>query len=162
MRNVPIVTGASIYTDRNTGRLSIIVINEALYYGKKLGHYLINPNQLRPYGTMIWDNPFDSNIEVCIETEGVYKIDLIANGTKIEFNSISPTEPELKLLPHVHIIQKFQWNPKTVQLVEVRSDAFETKYIASQCRDLGDTEKGDHKYQDMKADESICPQSTQF
>ena len=45
MYNVPIVTGALTYTDRNTGISFIIVINEALYYGKKLGHYLINTNQ---------------------------------------------------------------------------------------------------------------------
>ena len=43
--NVQIVTGASTYTDINTGRLFIIFINEALYYGKTLGHSLINPNQ---------------------------------------------------------------------------------------------------------------------
>ena len=39
MYNVPIVTGASTYKNRNIGRLFIIVINEALYYGKKLDHY---------------------------------------------------------------------------------------------------------------------------
>ena len=46
MCNVSIVTGKSRYTDRDTGRFFIIVINEALYYGKKLGHSLVNPNQL--------------------------------------------------------------------------------------------------------------------
>ena len=68
MYNVPIVTGASTYTERNTGRSFIIVINETLYYDKKLGHSLINPNQFRSYMTMFWDKPFDSNIELCIET----------------------------------------------------------------------------------------------
>ena len=47
MYNVPIVTGTLTYTNRNTGILFIIVINEALYYDKKLDHYMINPNQLR-------------------------------------------------------------------------------------------------------------------
>ena len=45
MCNVTIVTGASMYTDINTGRLFIIFMNEEFYYGKKLGHSLINPNQ---------------------------------------------------------------------------------------------------------------------
>ena len=62
MYNFPIVTSASTYTNINTGRFFIIVINEALYYGKKVGHSMINPNQLQSYGTMVWDNPFDSNI----------------------------------------------------------------------------------------------------
>ena len=36
MCNVSIIIGASTYTDINKGRYFIIVINEALYYGKKL------------------------------------------------------------------------------------------------------------------------------
>ena len=56
MYNSPIVTGASTYTNINTWRLFIIVINEALYYGRKLGLSLINPSQLQSYGTMVWDN----------------------------------------------------------------------------------------------------------
>ena len=45
MYNVPIVTGASTYTNINTGISFIIIIIEALYYGKKLGHSMIDPNQ---------------------------------------------------------------------------------------------------------------------
>ena len=36
--DLPIVNGASTYMNRNIGRSFIIVINEALYYGKKPGH----------------------------------------------------------------------------------------------------------------------------
>ena len=72
--------------NRNTGRFSIIVINESLYYGKKLGHYLINPNKLRSYGTIAWDNTFDSNRELCVETEDGNTIYPIENGTKIGFD----------------------------------------------------------------------------
>ena len=46
MYNVPLVTRASTYMNRNTGRLFLNVLNEALYYGKKIVHYLINLNQL--------------------------------------------------------------------------------------------------------------------
>ena len=58
MYNVPIVTCASTYMDRNTGIFFITVINEALYYGNKLGHYLISPNQLQSYKTMVWGRTF--------------------------------------------------------------------------------------------------------
>ena len=47
MYHVPIFTGASTYKQRNTGRLFLIVINEALYYGKKLCYSMINPNKLK-------------------------------------------------------------------------------------------------------------------
>ena len=61
MCNVPIVTGASTYTDRNTGGSFIIFINKAFYYGEKLGHSMINHNQLRSYRTIVLYNLFDSN-----------------------------------------------------------------------------------------------------
>ena len=57
--NVPIVSGVTMVTDSITGNSLITVINEALYYGKKLDHSLINTNQLRCYETMVWENPFD-------------------------------------------------------------------------------------------------------
>ena len=53
MYNFPIVTGTLTYTDRETGGSFIIVIHETFYYGKKLGHSMINSNQLRSYGTMV-------------------------------------------------------------------------------------------------------------
>ena len=62
MYNVPMVTGTSTYRDINTDRYFIFVIKEALYYGKKLGHYLINPNQLQAYGIMFCYYYFYSNI----------------------------------------------------------------------------------------------------
>ena len=83
MYNLPIVTGALMYTDRNTGRSFIIVINEAFYYGKKCGCSMINPNKLRSYGTMVWYNPFYLNREICVETEDGNTNILIANGAKI-------------------------------------------------------------------------------
>ena len=55
----------------------------------------------------------------------------------------------------MHLTSKFQWNHKTVHIGEFISDAFETKYIASQCKYLGGMEKGDYQYQGPKVDESI-------
>ena len=104
---------------------------------------------------MVWDNTFDSNKELCVETEDGDTIYITANGAKFGFDSRAPTEHELQLLPHVHLTSKFQWNPDTVQLEEVRANTFKAKYIAWQCKELGDTEKGGYKYQDPKSDESI-------
>ena len=42
--NFPILSGATTVTDSITRESFIMVINEALYYGKKLNHSLINPN----------------------------------------------------------------------------------------------------------------------
>ena len=45
---------------------------------------------------MVWDNPFDLNRKLCVETEDGDTIDLIENGTNIGFDSITPTEHELQ------------------------------------------------------------------
>ena len=49
MTNVPIVSGGTAY-DHSDGNTYILVFHEALYYGKKLEHSLINPNQIRHNG----------------------------------------------------------------------------------------------------------------
>jgi hypothetical protein len=46
MTNVPIVTGATAWTDKSDNRTYILIFNESLYYGKKLNHSLLNPNQI--------------------------------------------------------------------------------------------------------------------
>ena len=42
--NLLIVSGTTTVMDSITGNLFIMVINEGLYYGKKLNHSLIHPN----------------------------------------------------------------------------------------------------------------------
>ena len=68
MFNVPIFSGASTYMDRNTRIMFIILIKEAFFNGKKLGHSLVKLNKFISYVTMVWDKPFRSNIELCIIT----------------------------------------------------------------------------------------------
>ena len=53
VENVPIVTGATAYDDPVTGQTYILIFHESLYYGTKLDHSLINPNELRNYGLKV-------------------------------------------------------------------------------------------------------------
>ena len=57
--NIPFVTGATAYDDPNLGKTFILIFNEALFYGNKMDHSLFKPNQLRKFGVLVWDNPFD-------------------------------------------------------------------------------------------------------
>ena len=100
---------------------------------------MINPNKLRSYGTMVWNNPFDSNRELRVETEVGETIDLIANGKNIGFNSRTQTEHKLQSMLHVRLISNFQWNLEKFQIGEVRADAFKAKYMACQYKYLGYT-----------------------
>jgi len=56
IKNVPIVSGVTAYTDCN-GIIYILIIHEALYYGDKLDHIIINPNQICHNQIEHWVNP---------------------------------------------------------------------------------------------------------
>jgi hypothetical protein len=58
IRSVPIVQAATAYNNRDTGKTTILILNEAIRMGDQMEHTLINPNQLRAYGITVQDNPF--------------------------------------------------------------------------------------------------------
>ena len=117
---VPIVTGATAYDHQETGTTYIIVINEALYYGTKLDHSLLNPNQIRKYNIPLYDNPFDNGRPFGIDAPDMF-IPFNTTGTKIFFNSHSPTQHELDTCVHIHLTSKVPWEPHDVQLSQVDS-----------------------------------------
>ena len=59
--DVPVVTGATLWTSPHDGDEYILIFKEALWLGNTLQHTLVNPNQLRAYGTTIQDNSFASS-----------------------------------------------------------------------------------------------------
>ena len=94
VQGIPIVKGATAFDDNNTGLTYILVINEALFYGMKLDHTLINSNQIRSYGIGVWDNPFDDQRDLSIDVNDELKILMETKGTKILFYSRTPTQYE--------------------------------------------------------------------
>ena len=98
VRQVPIVSGATKY-NHPSGQSYILIINEALFYGRKMDHSLINPNQLRHSGI----------------------IPMEYQGTKLVFKTSVPTEQELNTLPHITLTSEQPWNPGEVRLGEVQS-----------------------------------------
>ena len=75
--------------------MNVLIVNEGLYYGKKLDHSLFNPNQLRSFGNPVWDNPFDKDRPLGIELSDVF-IPFDTQGTKIQFKTRAPTKQELE------------------------------------------------------------------
>ena len=91
---VPIVSGATAWDDPVSGQTYIILINEALYYGTKLDHPLIKPNQIRAYDVPFWDNPYEKERGLIIEVDDNVNIQMNTMGTKIQFETRSPTNKE--------------------------------------------------------------------
>lgn len=121
MTNVPIVTGATAWTDPYDNKTYILVFNESLYYGTKLDHSLLNPNQIRHNGIDLWDNPFDTskNIEIDIDRGPV--IPMTFRGTKLTFTSRAPTDQELSSCEHIELTSVNQWDPVNVHLASICS-----------------------------------------
>ena len=120
VENVPIVSAATSWDDPSTGTTYLLVFHEALYYGTKLSHSLINPNQVRAYGIDFWDNPFDKSRGLCIECDDA-RINLETRGTKVYFESRAPTDEELASCPRINMTSQSEWNPDSVALSEIRT-----------------------------------------
>ena len=117
--DVPIVTGATAWDDPHSGETYIFIINEALYYGSRLDHSLINPNQIRDYGIGFWDNPYDPDRDLFIEVNEDLKIEMFTKGTKVIFRTRVPTEDELANYQHVILTSKKEWNPTSVKMAMI-------------------------------------------
>ena len=67
MTNVSIISGATD-CDHDDGNIYIyLVFHDSLYYGTKLKHSFINPNQICYHGIDSWDNPYDPIHDLCID-----------------------------------------------------------------------------------------------
>ena len=106
----------------------ILIINEALYYGNKLDHSLINSNQIRANSINVHDNPFDIK-PISIDMGDGLIIPLIKSVTKIYFDSRTPMEKELNNCQHIHLMSINEWNPESVILGEMKTQRVQVRQI---------------------------------
>ena len=123
IRDIPIVTGATAVQNSVTGDTIILVINEALWYGARMEHSLINPNQLRHYGCVVNDNPYDTETPLSIDYGCNTLLDLTTKGTLIYGTSRTPTSWELEHCPRHILTSDNLWTPHTVQLSVLGADS---------------------------------------
>ena len=111
--NVRVVTGATLWTSQHDGDEYILIFNEALWMGDTLQHTLVNPNQLRAYGTTIQDNPFSRSPLSFDPTNGPV-IPLTTMGTIVYCTTRAPNDQELSSLPHITLSSSATWDPHNV------------------------------------------------
>ena len=126
MTNIPIVSGATAWTDSRDNTTYILIFHESLYYGTKLDHSLINPNQVRNNGIDFWDNPFDRSHQIGIEIDQGPSIPLKFEGTKLSFTSRAPTDAELSSCQHIEMTSLLRWDPTNVSLATVQRTSHES------------------------------------
>jgi hypothetical protein len=114
MTDVPIVSAATAWTDDESGETVILWFNQILWYGNKLDHSLINPNQLRHNGVSVCDDITDRNRRFGIDIHGDLFIPFEMKGTVISFESRVPTKWELQNCRIVTVTSDEVWDPTKV------------------------------------------------
>ena len=89
---VPIVHAATAWQSPETGQVYILILNEALWMGDTMNHTLLNPNQLRHYGTKVQDNPTLSHPLSIITEDNEFSMELSMKGTIVYADTYSPSD----------------------------------------------------------------------
>jgi hypothetical protein len=61
VQEVPIATVLTVWESPKTGKLWMLVIHKALYFGERLKESLLCPNQIRAVGNLVQDTPKQFN-----------------------------------------------------------------------------------------------------
>jgi len=95
---VQICSEATAFDDGNGGTY-ILVINQTLWFGEKMQHTLINPNQVRAFGVSLCDDPTDPNCQLGMTIQDT-SIPFTMMGTTYSFITRTPMSWELDNCPH--------------------------------------------------------------
>ncbi|KAL7525647.1 hypothetical protein ACHAWF_001448 [Thalassiosira exigua] len=98
------------------GTRSILIMNDVLYFGRKLDHSLINPNQIRHYGIALSDNPFDMGKSLGIDHDQDF-IPFELEGATVYFETTYPTMDEIETHPHIVLTDReVPWDPMGIDM----------------------------------------------
>jgi hypothetical protein len=126
--DIQVGSGATAYTHQDTGTTYILVINEGLWFGSRMKHSLINPNQLRMFGVDLCDDPFDKHCALrLINSNSGITVPFETHGTNISFKTCCPIQEELDICQHITLLSDAPWNPSTLEL-SVNSRLIEEVY----------------------------------
>jgi hypothetical protein len=121
VRDVPVVTAATAWTNTETGETLILYFPQVLWYGNKMKSSLINPNQLRHYGLRICDDITDKDRQFGIEIDDNTLIPFTMEGTTVYFETRVPTEWEMENC-RIHVMtDDSPWDPSKVQISSIRN-----------------------------------------
>jgi hypothetical protein len=127
MHDIPIATVGTVWTKPVTGESYLLVFNQCIFFGDRLKHSLICPNQLRAHGIIVDDIPtqFDTKSQHAIIHEAL-TIPLDLAGVVSYFETRIPREDEVDTLPHVQFTSTTDWEDysSTVPGSETRPPVF--------------------------------------
>ena len=76
---------------------------------------LVNPNQLRHFGTQVQDNPTAAFTLSIISEDDEFSLELTMAGTIVCVETFTPSETELLSCPHIQLTSQTPWDPHKVR-----------------------------------------------
>ena len=113
LQDVPIATCATSITDPSNGQTFVLIFHESLFFGPKMDHSLICPNQLRFNGLRVHDTPkqFDRTSLHGITFQNQFFLPFQLHGIISYFNSRPPTNDELEHCTRLDVTSDIPWDP---------------------------------------------------
>jgi len=115
IKGVPVVTAATAWTDQESAETWILVFHEGLWMPDAVEHSLLNPNQLRAFGTHVNDNAFDGSPVFLTDPDRDMVIPFHTYGVNLGFETRTPTQDELENCRKVVLTSPHPWDPQTVR-----------------------------------------------
>ena len=137
IKDVPIARGATGFHDPKTGRKYILFVNQGLYFGDKMDHSLLNPNQVRHFHIPVSDDIYDQSRKFGIDHPDVF-LPFDTEGATVFLQSFRPTMEQLEDPSYTHIEltdPKREWDPHKIVM------GFHDRFV--QRVDIGPTEDED-------------------
>ena len=123
--DIPIATVATAWDNPVNGDTILLIVNEALYFGDRLKHSLLCPNQLRHFGLQVNDVPKEfvsgSSHSIIIPDHGL-EIPLELSGVISYIPTRLPTQEELSQCLQVEITSPSPWLPYSSQVAQVYAE----------------------------------------
>ena len=108
--DVPICNTATA-VDLESGETIILEFGQGLWFGDRMDHSLINPNQCRSFGISLCDDPTDPNRNIGLELSDDYVVPVHMRGTTCHFLSRSPSISEIESCRTFKLTDTETWNP---------------------------------------------------
>jgi len=145
LTDVPIACVATAWDNPSDGRTVLLIINEALYFGDRMNHSLLCPNQLRHHGIVVNDTPrvFNPQSSHSIIIPGKLELPLMLNGIISLLETRKPTNDELDSCERIDLTSSAPWDPYSNKFQELEDSiaASRNSYaLSTRCYNLNPPE----------------------
>ena len=97
----------------DSGEKIILEFGQGLWFGERMEHSLVNPNQCRAFGIRVCDDPTDEHRKIDMELSDDYVVPFQMKSTTCYFQSRSPSLWEIETCRTFQVSDPDTWDPTT-------------------------------------------------